>query len=384
MKEDRDMLRKRKNRIIVLAVALIILFSVASYSLAEIQYEDPSTGISFSVPEGWVKDDLEKERQTIDIKYVRQSKQEFGMLLFGSRDVWETLTPDMKKEIGNQRSNLNNSLFSANDVKQLGENIQTVQKKNFNGYEYFYALAESSVLGVDIQTIYAIRYSNGYLYMFQLMSQKGVSYENDLNSILTSAKYSFNEPADTNIQYKSDTLETNAATMHSSSFSSFWFSLIISLLFTAGVYTLPIVAYRLFKKEPLEAKKAKKATIIYAVCAFIVMSILLRIINGADARTGYSIILWSYINYKILTSGSKTIDTNKNAKPSQDAPTEQENAAISEYEKPLLKDDPALSELEASLPGQVFYCNKCGNRLTPDSKYCNACGAPVTKRDSYC
>ena len=376
------MISNSKKRIMVFLLTFIALISAVSYSLAEIQYQDSSTGISFSIPEGWVKGDLEKERQTIDVKYVRKSQQEFGVLLFGSTDVWESLTPDMKKEMGNQRSNLNNSLFSTSDMNGIGENIRTVTKKEFNGYEYFYALAESSMLGIDFETIFAVRYSNGYQYMFQLMSPKGVSYEKDLNSILTSAKYSNEVSAASSIQYRPETSANNTAAVSSAPGGGFWVSLLISIIITACVYTLPIVAYRLIKKEPLDAKKAKKVTIIYAICAFIAMSILLRIVNGADARTGYSIILWSYINYKILTSGSKTIGESNSAGSRPDTPEEQETAFPSENEAHVAEDANSLSELDSSLPGQMFYCNNCGNRLTPGSKYCNACGAPIMKRDA--
>lgn len=79
----------------------------------------------------------------------------------------------------------------------------------------------------------------------------------------------------------------------------------VSLLFTVTIYTLPIVIYRyLIKKRYTERRKARKITVVYAVFAFIVMSLLVRKLNG-EGVAGGAIILWSYVNYRILISGLK-------------------------------------------------------------------------------
>ena len=37
------------------------------------------------------------------------------------------------------------------------------------------------------------------------------------------------------------------------------------------------------------------------------------------------------------------------------------------------------STFENGLDKEVSFCNKCGNRLIPNSRFCNKCGAPITK-----
>lgn len=99
-------------------------------------------------------------------------------------------------------------------------------------------------------------------------------------------------------------------------------TLLLDLFITFDFYTLPLLIWRyVIKKQPIEKAKAQKITIIYGIAAWIVMSILLYIINGSVA--GGSILLWSYINYRILISKNSS-----NREP--------------EHEEPPVKEDPEV------------------------------------------
>ncbi len=74
----------RKKKLVVLALPVCILFALIASALADIQYHDSVSGVSFLIPNGWVKKDLDKERQTIDVKYVRASSHEMGVFCMGA------------------------------------------------------------------------------------------------------------------------------------------------------------------------------------------------------------------------------------------------------------------------------------------------------------
>lgn len=116
-------------------------------------------------------------------------------------------------------------------------------------------------------------------------------------------------------------------------------SIFVSLIITVSLYSLPIFIYRFgIRKAPVEKKKAKRITIIYGICAFLVMSALLLSLGG-DQIAGSAILLWSFINYRVLTAGGGGTQSKR-------APS---------------------------------YCRICGNKLAPGNTYCDQCGAKVEK-----
>ena len=117
-------------------------------------------------------------------------------------------------------------------------------------------------------------------------------------------------------------------------------NLLLSLLITVSLYTLPVVLYRfVFRKAPVEHKKAKKITWLYGIGAFVVMTGILSLLGQGAA--GGAIVLWSWVNYRILLCDERK-------KVPQTAP----------------------------VPAAVF-CRKCGARLEPDSRFCRKCGTRV-------
>jgi hypothetical protein len=79
-------------------------------------------------------------------------------------------------------------------------------------------------------------------------------------------------------------------------------SVVLGLLITAAVYSLPIIIFRyMIRRKPVSPKWAKIITIIYGLVALFAMFILLAL-SGQGAPGG-AIVLWSYINYRMLKSG---------------------------------------------------------------------------------
>lgn len=121
--------------------------------------------------------------------------------------------------------------------------------------------------------------------------------------------------------------------MNFSSFEGdyFWLNTIISIFLTLIVYSLPIIIYRYaIRRKPVNPGTAKKITIIYAVIAFIAMFfILLFLGNGAP---GGAVVLWSFINYKILTSDYEEAAEEK--EPSEEEQPEEEKAVENDTSEP--------------------------------------------------
>ena len=110
-------------------------------------------------------------------------------------------------------------------------------------------------------------------------------------------------------------------------------TLLLDLFITFDFYTLPLLIWRyVIKKQPVEKAKAQKITIIYGIAAWIVMSILLYIIDGSVA--GGSILLWSYINYRILISKNSS-----NREPEREEPPVEEDPEVERERNERLVDE---------------------------------------------
>lgn len=178
-----------------------------------------------------------------------------------------------------------------------------------------------------------------------------------------------------------------------------------SLLITIIIYSLPIFIYRYsIKKAPVDRKKARKITIIYAIVSFFIMVAIVTILYaliGYDGFTGGGILLWSFVNYKILTSGlpKESNDTAPAAEAVRKAPwfgsirTAEPAGIINANKKTAAKvpveggqgeetaemsgSGPEKQSQEAPPEFQTKFCYQCGNRLHPGSAFCDKCGAKV-------
>lgn len=79
--------------------------------------------------------------------------------------------------------------------------------------------------------------------------------------------------------------------------------MLVNLVVTIAIYSLPIFVYRyVIRKKPVEKRTAKIITGIYGITVFLIISILIFTLNG-NGVAGGAIVFWSYVNYRVLISG---------------------------------------------------------------------------------
>lgn len=101
---------------------------------------------------------------------------------------------------------------------------------------------------------------------------------------------------------------------------------LLNLLLTFCIYTLPFIIIRFgIRKRPYTAAQAKRIVIIYGVVVWLIMTVAMIVTDGRVA--GASVLLWSFINYKVLVSNPN----NKNiAAAPENLPAKTESVAETE------------------------------------------------------
>lgn len=104
-------------------------------------------------------------------------------------------------------------------------------------------------------------------------------------------------------------------------------TILIDLLLTVSLYSLPIIIYRYaVRKAPVELKLANRITIIYGVCVFILMTVLISWATDGEEHAGAAIIIWSEINHRILCGRwSWRVKDGESQQAAEPSPVEGEN-----------------------------------------------------------
>lgn len=395
---------------------LVFSFSVSVIAENTNIYKDSVTGVSFTIPQGWNETPLSEEREYIKVKYLPENN-DGASIQFGYADIWEQMSDSDK--VGYSRSDINHSAimdsFTKEEILQmigydsLGAEIATVY---YNGIEYLEITIDTEIsifdVSADITMITLLRFDNGYWYQFVYGDMDEKSHYQEFETMINSVEY----PSVTKTINKIINIDSDGNLQFN------FTNLILSLVITITVYSLPIIIYRYgIKKQALPEKKAKKITIIYGIIAFFVMAILL---GGAP---GGAIILWSFVNHKVLTTPKN--DTQLEYDISKDEiyqeiiseEVNKENIEITEsedkeneifvggfavkaFEEHILENESILQlnepekaecEVEPPIPEKeifnnkktpkVLFCRKCGTRLLDDSDFCHKCGLRVIKED---
>lgn len=154
---------------------------------------DEESNVLIMIPEGWTKVDIEKQDSNIDFKFVSNEKGEL-MILYTSRDIWEELPGEYK--IGCVRSDLDENFFNEKDIADFLE-LQNVTKVKYNYINYFIGekkykaplLEEYGTPEVEMYTTMVIHINNGWIYIFQINTNKENEYFKDFEYLLNNIKY---------------------------------------------------------------------------------------------------------------------------------------------------------------------------------------------------
>lgn len=350
-------------------------------------FTDPETQTTFTVPRNWVETPLSEKRESIDVKFT--SLEEDGMsIMYGSFDVWSEMTASERS--GYSRSDMDNRIYTKSDIADtFGISSNDVDLITYGGNEYYATTVTSNTetygLNLTVTMTHMLLVNNGYMYWFQFGGASDNEFYNDFESLLSSVEFAASD--------NKSVLDNNNDLTSKFSFGN----LLLSLLATIIVYSLPIIIYRYaIRKAPVEKKKAKRITIIYGICAFLVMSAIIFAINGSGAAGG-AILLWSYINYCVLIGGKRP-----DRFPTEMSPEDVDESTlaltglqqhIEQSATDLLPDSEGISLESQESPGnltesedseplpsraEIEYCHKCGNKLQSDSLFCNKCGIKIT------
>ncbi|MGE4485310.1 MAG: hypothetical protein AB7C97_09410 [Oscillospiraceae bacterium] len=273
-------------------------------------YTDSEAGMTFTVPPNWSEEPLSEESEYYTANFVPNEDAAVS-ILYIRYDFWNNMT--VSERAGYTRSDINNSLFTESDVAGMcGFSASEVEisSATYNDIEYFkclYALNDAS-LGLDlaVNITQLIYFDNGYMYLFQFSGIDESEYFADFESLVKSVNYQTPVMSDSSVNLSSGNY---SGTSHENISGDFTLgNLILSLIVTISVYSLPIIVYRYaIIKKPVGPRKARKITIIYAIVAFSLMTALIYSLGGSGMTAG-GLLLWSFVNYSMLTGGKEKTD----------------------------------------------------------------------------
>ena len=154
-------------------------------------YTDQKNGLTFTVPANWQQDQFFETTEGLDVGFhsVRNSGD---MIMYGSIDVWDTMTP--LEKTGITRADVNNT-FLTRDLAAIfcGTTTDKVSTVYFNGVEYYSGEANMDVdlygITIPVKMTSVIRIDNGWLYMFRFGGTSEDELYTDFVSLIKSAKY---------------------------------------------------------------------------------------------------------------------------------------------------------------------------------------------------
>lgn len=340
------------KKIITLFLSLILLlgFSVSIYA---VEFEDSDTGATFSVPDGWAEiPTTDTDAEAVKFKFVSSSQK--AIFEFGSADYYDSLSAEERAKT--KRSDV---VFSKSDAEQLAEafGADAADVTYVNGF-YCFPVDQKYDFGTNSMIMWC-RFDNAIVYIFIFLGeQTGVEYQ-EFKEICKSFKAGIPEEIVDNSAISSSAATTPKQSSYSSAYSTYdsgyrttniAADIFLSVLITLGIIVFPIVIYRYaIKKNPVAPPKAKKITIVYGIVALVIFTIF-AFVGVLEKVSVAPIFLWSYINYRILSSGYE--------EPSKMAGGEPEERPLAPLEIP--EENPVIGAVSE---GQTIINVSSGNEL---------------------
>ena len=313
-------------------------------------YTDTKTNIKFTVPANWYEKELLEERDTIDVKFM-SSKEEAMTIMYCSVDVWESLTDEEKA--GGTRSDIGNDVFTSDDIAEFyGIDKSKISTVKYNGVEYFqFTVKQTTELyGIEVaaEITFAVRFDNGWLYIFNFGGTTDNKYFCDFKELMNTVQYPDTKKSEYSVSSYYELFRQGPKVYIP--------VIIISLLITMTAYAIfPLI----FASVRRKAVTRKKYNLLCFGINLLVMFFFIAL-NGKSSGSPY--ILWtcvfSSIGLTILKKRGVLKVTRKKSEGEGFPGTETESH---------------------SDECKIKFCRKCGNELLEDSRFCDRCGTEIIK-----
>ena len=380
------------KKAVLLLGAFLLLFGVAvpAYAAETQVFIDAGTGISFSIPQGWVKQPADAGATLLC------EAQPDTKIVYTSYDLWARLQPGEQAKY--PRSRLNMSALDSEDLTGVFQiPAKQIERVTYNKAAYFKG---THTAGETVTTLLHI--DNGWVYQFQLFTS-GQDMHPDFEAVLGSVVYPGS--AIRSVAWLPQThvpFDVQAA---------------LRVLYSMFVlFLLPPVIYRFgIRRCPMAKGTAKLFSVVYTAVFFTSFGLYFLWFNE-NAVVGAILPLCGLMLYLILILRTprdrfdrrKKADQMLTALDRQEAVQDQDAevteivsapAALSPAAEKLragLQKPPAaemLTQLEPQVQPQpyaeppvaqpeparpqVLFCRRCGARLLPDSVFCQSCGTKM-------
>ncbi len=316
----------KRFRIVVLTAVILLSFACsAAPVLAAEYYEEPASGVRFEIPDGWNQQEVEPEADMAMCMFAKG----LHFIGYGYGDIMDFIPAAASRILS--REDINHTYISESDIQGM-YGTGTVTTEVYGGVEYYVWKGDyiQQYLGTDVtlDSIIVIHIENAYMYQFQCQAVSlEDEYVDEFMQMLETVEYP-ESAAVSVIAYETKApaaslpaaaQETYAVPAESFSYTPSSYAspsynpalptaggIILSLILTVAIYSLPIIIYRYgIRKRPMERRAAKRLTIIYGIAAFFVMTLIVTALGGT-ASVGGAIFLWSFVNYSMLTRGADT------------------------------------------------------------------------------
>lgn len=359
---------KRAMKSGILTGVMLLLLSVTAWAAQWTTYDLKEVGIQIDIPTSYLVFTRDLEEDDPNLAILGESKEEMYDWMLQSDVYLSALHPQGNSELMVMVSNgallelhqLSDAEFdeTMSEVLQgmIRSGITDVQGESYQHHQTRMiktSLSQSVESGIVYGQTYTAAYGGKWIHIMLK------SYAGELNA---AQKVAFKKVIDS-IYFDMDAAQTQLPEASESAskrdgvqeiFDTLFLRIVLGFILTVGIYSFPIIIYRyVIRRAPVEKKKAKWITIIYGICAGIVMTVIL-VSTGGKGINGTAIVLWSGINYRMLIGGKKRRAI------SMDAPV-----VASSYDG---KD-------------AVQYCHHCGAQLVGDVLYCHKCGARIPEEE---
>ncbi len=155
------------------------------------QYTDTLSSITFTVPENWVETPLPIDSEAVTAKFAPSTSEDVFMM-YGSSDLWETLT-DSEKE-GHHRADVNQYFFTKAELAEMFDvsavAIESVKYNNLLYYKIRKEELSTTIAGAaPITLTILVRIDYGIMYLFYFNQNDSHLYHDDFEAFMKSVQY---------------------------------------------------------------------------------------------------------------------------------------------------------------------------------------------------